>query len=399
MRISAISLLLLFIFFISLATPTVAGPKSSSSTSSSANKAELAKLRNVISDLQQELNAAQSSHDKMHNELRTHEKKIGAINTDLKKFNTQLKTHTLELRKQKKQEKKLRNDLYKHKDKLKQQIRTAYSIGNQDYLKLLLNQQNPATMGRVLSYYDYFIKVRAKNINTVKINIDAVKQIQNTIQANTEKLEILQQNRQLEIASLQQTKKERKQVLTRLGKEIQTKGRKLEKMRADEKRLQDLISTLRHALPDIPDQTENLINFARQKGQLRWPAKGKIRTRYGASRKMGKLKWQGVIIGANEGDEVKAISQGQVAFADWLQGYGLLVIIDHGDNFMSLYGFNQSLYKEPGDWIEAGETIATVGNSGGQTKSGLYFEIRRNGKPTNPSIWCSNKPNKKSARR
>jgi septal ring factor EnvC (AmiA/AmiB activator) len=132
--------------------------------------------------------------------------------------------------------------------------------------------------------------------------------------------------------------------------------------------------------------------FAKLRGRLNWPSRGKLITRYGSARKVGKLKWQGVNISAPEGTEVRAISHGRVAFSDWLRGFGLLTIIDHGDGYMSLYGGNQSLFKEVGDWVEAGEAIASVGNSGGRQDSALYFEIRHNGKPSNPLKWCRNKP-------
>ncbi len=404
MRAYAISLF--FILILSPFNAVISAEQNSASNSvnkSSNNKAaqaaELKKLRSVIKTLQNELNVARSSHDKLRQELRHHEKKIGNISSELTQLNSQLKTHTRALRKQQKQEKLLRSELHNHRSTLKQQVRSAYTIGNQGHLKLLLNQQSPATLGRVLSYYDYFIKVRAKNINEVTVKLTKVEKLQASIKQEKFKLEQIQHSLSEEKQALGQTKKRRVSILAKLDKDIRSKGQKLGNMLEDEKRLERLLKTLKQALPDFPDQAETLTSFARQKGYLQWPVKGRLRAKYGSSRKMGKLRWQGVVINAREGSEVSAISHGQVVFSDWLQGYGLLVIIDHGDNFMSLYGFNQSLYKGPGDWVEAGDIIATVGESGGQTKSGLYFEIRKNGKPTNPSRWCSNKKNKKSARR
>ena len=400
MRACAISLFLIF-FLMPFNPATSAGQNSASTSAGSKNTktAELKKLRNVIKSLQKELNVARSSHDKLRQELRHHEKKIGDISSELTQLNKQLKTHTRALQKQQKQERHLRIELHSHRDSLKQQVRTAYTIGNQDRLKLLLNQQNPATLGRMLSYYDYFIKVRAENINEVIDKLAEVEKLQASIIEEKIKLEKIQHSLSKEKQALGQTKNRRVSVLAKLDKKIRSKNRKLENMLEDEKRLELLLQTLKQALPDIPDQAETFTRFARQKGHLQWPVKGRIRKKYGSSRKMGKLRWQGVVINAREGAKVSAVSHGQVVFADWLQGYGLLLIINHGDNFMSLYGFNQSLYKEPGDWIEAGDIIATVGESGGQAKPGLYFEIRKNGKPTNPSRWCSNKKNKKSARR
>jgi len=373
--------------------------KNGLSTQQKAKSAELNNLRRVIKNLQKELTSARSSQDVLRNKLRAHEKRIGRVSTDLLEINRQLTIQTQALRQQQKKIAKQRKQLSRHKVILAQQLRAAYSVGQQDYLKLLLNQQNPASLGRTLSYYDYFIKVRSENVINVKSEIAEIELLQSAIQKQTTKLQSIQLSRTNEIQTLEDTKKQRKLVLSRLSKEIRSKSRKLGKMQDDEKRLERLLHTLMQAMPDIPEQVETLINFGHQKGKMNWPVTGQIRAKYGSSRKMGKLKWKGVIINAKEGAEVHAISHGQVAYADWLQGYGLLLIIDHGDKYMSLYGFNQSLYRNPGDWIEAGETIATVGNSGGNSQSGLYFEIRRNGKPTNPALWCSSKTNKNSARR
>ena len=367
---------------------------------SAERKAELKKLRGIIVELQQELDTAKSDKEKLRTQLRDHEKVIGVVTKEVKKLGRQLRKQKKKLSKLVSKEKKLRVNLYKNKDSLRQQIRSAYTIGSQDYVKLLLNQQDPGSIGRMLSYYDYFIKVRANNINTVKDKISEINQLQLTIKQKKSALENTRNKRSKDIRSLKKSKSGRKLVLSKLNKEIQTKTQKLEKVKEDERRLQQLVIKLQRALADIPDYTDRSINFAQQKGKLHWPAKGSLRKRYGTSRRNGKLKWQGVVINTREGDPVSAISHGQVAFADWLQGYGLLIIIDHGDNYMSLYGFNQSLLKEAGDWIETGEIIASAGISGGNTKSGLYFEIRHNGKPTNPGRWCSNTPaNKKSARR
>lgn len=172
-------------------------------------------------------------------------------------------------------------------------------------------------------------------------------------------------------------------------------------MQEDERRLQRLLDSLATAPRDnsqtpaegeLASEGTEHTPFLTLRGRLQWPSRGKLTTRYGSARKVGKLKWQGVNIKAPEGTEVHAISHGRVAFSDWLRGFGLLTIIDHGDGYMSLYGGNQSLFKEVGDWVEAGEVIAGVGNSGGRKNSALYFEIRHNGKPTNPLKWCRNKP-------
>jgi septal ring factor EnvC (AmiA/AmiB activator) len=144
-------------------------------------------------------------------------------------------------------------------------------------------------------------------------------------------------------------------------------------------------------LVDIPAEADGQQPFHSRKGKLRWPARGRLAQRFGAPRSGG-LRWRGVMIEAQEGGEVRAVSQGRIAFSDWMRGFGLLLIIDHGDGYMSLYGHNQTLYKEVGEWVDTGEVVALLGASGGRTESGLYFEMRHKGRPINPVHWCAGKP-------
>lgn len=169
---------------------------------------------------------------------------------------------------------------------------------------------------------------------------------------------------------------------------MQDSKKQLRRWETDEKALVKLLIQLQQTLENMPMGEGTRKNFAQQKGKLPWPTKGKLVIRYGSSRQVGNLKWQGIMIRASQGQNIKAVSHGRVAFADWLRGFGLLIILDHGDGFMSLYGHNQSLLKETGDWVDPGEPISTAGDSGGQSKTGLYFEIRKNGKPVNPMRWC-----------
>ena len=173
-----------------------------------------------------------------------------------------------------------------------------------------------------------------------------------------------------------------------MEKEIATQGSRLKKFVADEQQLQQLLKEIRNIMPSMLTEIDKRETFSKRRGQLKWPVKGKVKRIFGKSRQAANLKWNGVLISSNEGNNVRAISHGRVAYADWLRGYGMLVIIDHGDGYMTLYGYNQALYKETGDWVEEGEVIASVGRSGGQLKSGLYFEVRVKGQPSNPAKWC-----------
>ena len=189
-------------------------------------------------------------------------------------------------------------------------------------------------------------------------------------------------------AELEEDSGQRRLMVASLNKQLQGKTVSLNRMLEDERQLQRLLEGIEKLMPDVQSMTKTKQSFRTLKGKLTWPAGGTIQRLFGRKKGGSKVSWNGIIIRAGEGKPVHAISHGRVAYADWLRGYGLLLIIDHGNGYMSLYGHNQSLLKETGDWVEAGESIATIGNSGGQTHSGLYFEIRHKGVPTNPVNWC-----------
>lgn len=366
----------------------------------------LQQLRTEIKALRTELDVDQQRKQSLQSQLRNAEKHIGKLSALLKELNKQLQLQKRELKKLNREQDQLNSNLQSQRTDLAQQVRAAYAIGQQEYLKILLNQQDPAAVTRTLTYYDYFNRARLQRIQVINSKLTALKNVQQAIQEKTEKLEHNRQEQTAEKQSLEQTRSNRNQVLASLNLQIRSKGERLDILLENQKRLQGLLQKLADEALELQkeQQVERQVEqadqqpFSRLRGKLPWPTGGKLSTRFGSKRKEGSLKWQGVLINAPEGHDVTAISHGRIAFSDWLRGFGLLTIIDHGDGYMSLYGSNQSLYKEVGDWVEAGEVIASVGNSGGRQETALYFEIRHNGKPTNPLKWCKNKP-KRLARR
>jgi len=169
-------------------------------------------------------------------------------------------------------------------------------------------------------------------------------------------------------------------------------GKRLKKLAADEQLLQQLLKEIRNIMPSTLTEIDKRETFSKRRGRLQWPVQGNVKRLFGKSRQAANLKWNGVLIPSAEGKEVKAISHGRVAYADWLRGYGMLVIIDHGEGYMTLYGYNETILKNTGDWVAPGDVIATVGDSGGQTQSSLYFEIRRGTQPVNPQQWITRRP-------
>jgi murein hydrolase activator len=351
-------------------------------------KQELELLRQRMGELRQKLEQKQQEKDSAAKFLKEIEVRIGERAYVLKKINRHLRKQKRELRKLKKQQQKTRNKLASQRNILSEQIRSAYMIGQQEYLKLLLNQENPAAIGRTLTYYDYFHKARSHHIDEAVITIEKLDRLSAKVKIKTEELKSSRKQQSVEKQKLEDDFIDRSILVKTMEKDIAKQGNRLKKLVANEKLLQQLLKEIRNIMPSMLTEIDKRETFGKRRGQLKWPVKGKVKRLFGKSRQAANLKWNGVVIPSREGKDVKAISHGRVAYADWLRGYGMLVIIDHGDGYMTLYGYNQALYKETGDWVEEGEVIATVGRSGGQKKSGLYFEVRVKGKPSNPTKWC-----------
>jgi septal ring factor EnvC (AmiA/AmiB activator) len=261
-------------------------------------------------------------------------------------------------------------------------------MGRQEYVKIILNLEEAASVARTMTYYDYFNRARLQRIEKSKKTLASLATVEQKIKRQTARLKNTREEYTTKQAELKVVTHSRAQVVARLHSELVDKEQALSQLLEDERRLEQLVKDLDQAIPDILTDPGKRTPFARLKGKLIWPTKGELHAVYGKRRNSSRVKWNGVMIMANTGKDVKAISYGRVAFADFLRGYGLLLIIDHGDGYMSLYGHNQAIYKDIGEWVEAGETISSVGTSGGQKQAGLYFEIRHNGKPTNPVRWC-----------
>ena len=273
---------------------------------------------------------------------------------------------------------------------LKRHIRSVYSLGQQDRLKLLLNQQDPAAVSRAFTYYEYFNLARAKRIEALRTELSELKRIEAGIRQETAALEKLWPQKSAAIAAIEKQHGRRREVIAKLDHRIREADTRLQRLREDERRLSELIEQLQRELaklsvpPNVPE-----VPFPKLKGRLPWPIQGSIVHRFGTPRQSGGLTRQGVVIAGKRGDPVRVIFPGRIAFSDWLRGFGFLVIVDHGGGYMSLYGHNETLEGQAGDWAPAGEIIATVGDSGGQAETTLYFEIRHNGIPLNPLSWCT----------
>lgn len=351
-------------------------------------KQELEKLRQRMSVLRQHIEQKQQEKDSATKFLKDIEVRIGERAYVLKKINRNLHKQERELKKLQTEQQETRNKLASQRNILSQQIRAAYMIGKQEYLKLLLNQENPAAIGRTLTYYDYFHKARSHHITEATVTIKELDQLTIQVKTKADELKVSRKQQVVEKQNLEDDFLERSSIIKEMEKDLASQGSRLTKLVADEQFLQELLKEISTIMPSKLTEIDKRETFSNRRGRLKWPVKGNVKQLFGKSRQAANLKWNGVLIPSAEGNDVKAISHGRVAYADWLRGYGMLVIIDHGDGYMTLYGYNQALYKETGDWVEEGEVIATVGRSGGQEKSGLYFEVRVKGQPSNPVKWC-----------
>lgn len=354
----------------------------------SAKTAELEDIRTRIKDVETRIKSAQDETDKLQQELRENEVTTAETLTRLHNIEANVSKKNAELEELRFEQAEHDAALKKEKEKLTHQIRSAYQIGRNDYIKLILNQEDPALVGRALAYYDYHNRARSERINQVKQTLVNLEKIQSTIKDESAQLEELRSKHESKLSDFHQFRATRRDISARLQKYIKEQGVELQTLQENERELGVLFQGLKKEKAVTIEMFEDMPPFNTLKGKLIWPVKGKLIKRYGANKKGGDLKWQGVLIDAETGTNVTSISTGKIVFADWFRNLGLLIIIDHGDGFMSLYGHNQNLLKNTGDWVLAGETIATVGDSGGQSDTALYFEIRKGAEPLNPSHWC-----------
>ncbi len=368
--------------------PSVAAAEPISAAERARKEAELKALRQRIDALRRDLNRIRGEHDEARAELQETESRIGKLVQNLRNIRHRLRKQKKRLRQLKNDRARLREEVAAQRDLLARQVRAAYVIGRQEYLKLLLNQEDPALAGRMFTYYDYFNRARSARIDEARADLEKLQRVEADIRRQQARLTALLRQQRREKAALDNTIQARKLLVARLKSQLRSRSEELARMVENERQLEKLLNLIQEMLADIPAEAGLHKPFASLRGKLPWPAVGRVRKLFGKTRAGGRVKWNGIIIRAREGNNVRAVARGRVAYADWLRGYGLLVILDHGDGYMSLYGNNQSLLRETGDWVEAGDIIATVGKSGGKDSVGLYFEIRHNGKPSNPVKWC-----------
>ena len=406
---------LALIFLTLLFTPALADEKADAQHQLEAARADVAELKKLLDKLQQEKSGVQK-------ELKQTESAMGQLEKQVKGLQNDLKQSEEEIQRLDGEKKKLEGARLEQQRLIGIQARAAYQSGRQEYVKLLLNQQNPEKFSRTLTYYDYLSEARMEQLATFNETLRQLANIELDI-AN-QQAQLLEQKSALDgrREQLSQVRKERQLALATLSQEFSARDKKLKARQQEQAQFTRVLQTIEETLARQAREAEAarqrallaareqphsagmpaansgpLVSsgasvggpFAKARGKLPWPVDGRLMARYGTPRGGdARSKWDGVLIGASAGSQVRAVHGGRVVFADWLRGAGLLVILDHGNGYLSLYGHNQSLLKDAGAVVKAGEPIATVGNSGGQDSPALYFAIRQQGRPSDPAQWC-----------
>ncbi|WP_409277418.1 murein hydrolase activator EnvC family protein [Pseudomonas defluvii] len=412
-----------------LFSPAFADERAQTQQQLDATRQDIAELKKLLGQLQQEKSGVQK-------DLRSTETDIGKLEKQVEALQKELKKTEGELERLDSEKKKLQSARIEQQRLIAIQARSAYQNGREEYLKLLLNQQNPEKFARTLTYYDYLSQARLSQLRSFNETLRQLANVENDIALQQAQLLAQQGSLDSQRQELEKVREERQQVLAKLDTDVKARDQKLQAREQEQADLSRVLKTIEETLarqareaeearqrallaqqeaekqrqrealaarendaPKKPQTTPGpLVSsdgaafggaFSAARGKLPWPVNGRLLARFGETRgDDSRAKWDGVMISASAGSQVHAVHGGRVVFADWLRGAGLLVILDHGNGYLSLYGHNQTLLKDAGDIVKAGEAISTVGNSGGQNTSALYFAIRQQGRPSDPAQWC-----------
>ncbi len=378
LRIPIWSVLLAVFICLTLSLDTLADNK---------QQQELEKLKVSISSLEKKLRKQRKEKNTLQLKLEIVERNVVDLDKKIRAVSKKITKTENNLSRLNSDKNNLEQRINKQRSTIAEQIRAAYKTGNEEPIKLLLNQEDPELLSRILKYYDYLLDARSKKIDQFTADIESLKiplskiETQNTLLADSKK-ELEKHKHQL-ASSISQ----RKATLTKVTQSLQSNKQQLNQYKKQRDELEAVVQTVGEAAKAIPP-AQDYPSFALSKGKLNWPVRGRLTAGYG-SKRSEYLRWQGWLISAKKGASIKSVHHGRVVFSDYLRGFGLLVIVDHGDGYMTLYAHNKDLLKETGDWVQSGETVARAGNTGGLTNTALYFEVREKGKTVNPKIWLS----------
>ena len=348
-------------------------------------QARLEKLDRSISKLEKKLRSRDKQKDSLQNELKKVEVEASQLKGNLRKLGKEIRTVVAELSILRHQETDLQARIVQQADVIAEQIAAAHKLGDQEPIKLLLNQENPQQLARVFKYYDYFLQARSEKIASYMNDVESLTEVIARISSQQLALKRSQSDLKSGQEKLRGRVAKRSVTLKQLDASLVSDKKKLGSLQRERSELEEILSAVEEAVADMT-LPSNYKPFLSRKGKLSWPLKGRVAHSYGSQRS-GELRWEGWLISASAGTAVNAVHNGRIVFSNYLRGFGLLAIVDHGDGYMTLYAHNQELLKDTGDWVQSNELVARAGNTGGLNKPALYFEIRSQGKPADPKVW------------
>ena len=415
-----ISIVLAAILLASLSSASFAASKSERKPAKP--KEKLDSIHERIESLKKELNTTKEAHADVADALKKSEKAISESNRKLFELRQEQNKHSERLEVLQSQKSNLETTIEGQKRLLAQQLYQQYLHGRESYLQIILQEKDPSAASRQVQYFGYVSKARSQLIASTKSNLNQVAKLNEETSQALKEVVTLKGKQEAERKNLETQKTARGKVLQELAGKIQSQSKEIEKLKRDERNLSELVERLARAAAEkqanqakakpqeqasnkpseetsnrptqmlgrnetLPSSSFGGVSFGELRGKLNLPVRGEITNRFGSAREDTGVTWKGLFIKSAEGNEVKSIANGRVVFADWMRGFGNLMIIDHGDGYMSLYGNNQALLRKMGDTVKGGDTIASVGNSGGNSTSGLYYELRNRSKPFDPMSW------------
>lgn len=347
-------------------------------------EAELKRITEQLNELNQWFGSADRKRNQWQKELRDTDQRVAAMSAETDRAAAAVDTVRRELDRLQVEEERLQQQRATQARLIAEHVASAYRISGQDFIKLILNQQSPETFERMIRYHRHFSEARGETLDEYRATLAQLRHNRTAVEARS--AELLERQRVLEAEqqSLLAQRGERRTLLARLESEVEDRTAERDRLEADRQRLATLLAELQQRAETLDGRA-----FAERRGSLPWPVAGRVQHGFGQPRADGRMAWHGLMVEVAEGTPIHAVFRGRVVFADWLRGYGLLTIIDHGSGYMTLYGHADALAKRVGDWVEGGEPIGRAGRSGGQNSSGLYFEVRQQGQARDPIAWLA----------
>lgn len=347
---------------------------------------QIEELKEQIAGIDRWLDKAEQNRSSLERQLSDIEQEISRLTRERRELRQQAEKQQQRLAELREEENSLTQTLESQRESLKNQIKAAWMEGDAPAVKVLLNEIDPDKIARTMTYYEYLSRDTIQRLEAFNATLRQLRETQQEVTEGRVRLARLEEEAAQRQAALSKSKERRESTLASLKEDISNRRGERKELEADRQRLEKLLREVEEAIASIPSPNESQ-PFGSLRNRLPWPVQGKVTSNYGESYASGKMRRKGLLISTGEEAEIRAVHYGRVVFANWLRGFGLMTIVDHGDGYMTLYGHSSSLFTSPGDWVEAGQPIAVAGRTGGTRDPALYFEIRQKGKPDNPRRW------------